>query len=106
MDHASVPTISPLDGKTDDRGLGSSLSANPASLKGREGDRRKTKRKGRGGGKAGKTLANDVTCFYNTVPNANFVLITITKLRHNVQEKQSSERVTAVTGKCRKGCFD
>lgn len=53
MDHASVPTISPLDGKTDDRGPGSSLSANPASLKGREGDRRKTKRKGRGGGKAG-----------------------------------------------------
>ena len=50
-DHVSVPTIPSLDGQTDDRGPGSSLSANPASLKGREGDRRKTKGKGRGGGK-------------------------------------------------------
>lgn len=30
-------------------GLGSSLSANPARLKGRERDRRRTKRRGRGG---------------------------------------------------------
>lgn len=52
-DHVSVPAIPPLDGQTDDRGPGSFLSANPASLKGREGDQRRTKRKGRGGGEAG-----------------------------------------------------
>ena len=52
-DHVSVPAIPSLDGQTDDRGPGSSLLANPASLKGREGDRRKTKGKGRGGGKRG-----------------------------------------------------
>ena len=52
-DHVIVPAIPPLDGQTDNRGPGSSLSANPASLEGREGDRRRTKRKGRGGGEAG-----------------------------------------------------